>query len=163
MYVVCLVLNTQASGSRSVDLWCLLHEILADANFHNAVSGQQILKKLITEREDMLRNVAFRTARRSAESAFGPGLLMEEATEGYSSLIFHRELLNQVRENSGFRVLRLLLSFVFFKDNRLPYEIGSARRPQPIRARVTTVHKRVGMGYRRQSLLNANAVGAQTV
>lgn len=102
-----LFLSGKASGSRSVDLWCLLHEILADTNFHNAVSGQQIVKKLISEREDMFRKLAFKTASRSAQSAFGAGMLMDEATDGYSSLLFHRQLVRQAESDWGVIANRL--------------------------------------------------------
>lgn len=73
--------------------------MLVDMDLQDAVVGQHIIKNLIIERTEMItsRNFDYRRARRMAQSAFGDGMMMEEATDGYSLLIFSRELLKEVR------------------------------------------------------------------
>lgn len=87
----------QATNARAVDTWCLLHNVLVDTNFSNRKIGLQIIKKIIADREDMFTDHAFYEARRLALSSFNLATLMEERTKGYKSLVFYRQLLEQVR------------------------------------------------------------------
>ncbi|KAL8269306.1 hypothetical protein Esti_006772 [Eimeria stiedai] len=94
-----LFLSGKASKHQSVDLWCLLHAMLVGTDFNNASFGEEILKKLITEREDQMRHLAFRSARLAAESAFQAASLMQEIADGYPSLLFYRNLLKQAESD----------------------------------------------------------------
>ncbi|KAL8439777.1 hypothetical protein Efla_002679 [Eimeria flavescens] len=97
----------QAAKHQSVDLWCLLHAMLVDTDFGNSSFGEEMIKKLITDREDQLRRLAFISARRTAEGSFAAASHMQELAEGYPSLLFFRDLLKQAESDWSVVAARL--------------------------------------------------------
>ncbi|KAL8437591.1 hypothetical protein Efla_000454 [Eimeria flavescens] len=114
-----LFLSGKASCLHSVDLWCLLHAMLVNTDFDNSSFGEETIKKLITDREDQMRHLAFISARRTAEGSFAAASRMQELAEGYPSLLFFRELLKQAESDWSVVAARLssLMRVLLHRNN----------------------------------------------